>query len=109
MRRRCAGARHRDGGARPQWQPVLVRAGEVLDVGAVSGPGLRIAIAVAGGVAAQQYLGSASTFTMGRFGGHEGRALVAGDKLRVAGAATGSRRRILIEEQPRSRGAGTSR
>ncbi|HEY5855502.1 MAG TPA: 5-oxoprolinase/urea amidolyase family protein [Aldersonia sp.] len=88
------------GVSRPQWQPVPVRAGEVLDVGAVSGPGLRITIAVAGGVAAQQYLGSASTFTMGRFGGHEGRALVAGDELRVAGAATGSRRRILIDEQP---------
>ncbi|MCX5041842.1 5-oxoprolinase/urea amidolyase family protein [Aldersonia sp. NBC_00410] len=88
------------GQLRPMWQPVLVPAGEVLDIGMVAGPGLRIAVAIAGGVSAEIYLGSASTFTMGKFGGHEGRSLQVGDKLRSAGAATGPRRRIGADEQP---------
>ncbi|MGV0741833.1 5-oxoprolinase/urea amidolyase family protein [Mycolicibacterium sp. XJ870] len=89
-----------DGVRVPQWEPVLVEAGQVLDVGMVDGPGLRMYIAVAGGLSADEYLGSASTFTLGRFGGHEGRVLSAGDKLETADAATGRRRRILFDEQP---------
>ncbi|WP_068277518.1 5-oxoprolinase/urea amidolyase family protein [Aldersonia kunmingensis] len=88
------------GVSRPMWQPILVPAGEVLDIGMVAGPGLRIAIAIAGGIGAETYLGSASTFTLGKFGGHEGRTLQVGDKLRVAGAAAGPRRRIGADEQP---------
>ncbi|MFH5211861.1 5-oxoprolinase/urea amidolyase family protein [Antrihabitans sp. NCIMB 15449] len=82
------------------WQPVLVGAGEVLDIGMVTGPGVRAYLAVAGGISAQPYLGSASTFTLGRFGGHNGRALTVGDVLKVDDEATGIRRRILVEEQP---------
>ncbi|MED5812135.1 5-oxoprolinase/urea amidolyase family protein [Mycolicibacterium sp. 050232] len=89
-----------DGARVAQWVPVLVSAGQVLDVGMVDGPGLRIYIAVEGGLQADEYLGSASTFTLGRFGGHEGRALTVGDKLETRDAATGTRRRILFEEQP---------
>jgi urea carboxylase len=88
------------GVARPMWQPLLVPAGEVLDVGILAGPGLRIAVAVAGGLNAETYLGSASTFSLGRFGGHEGRGLLVGDKLRVGGVAAGRRRRIGADEQP---------
>jgi urea carboxylase len=89
-----------DGTQVPQWQPVLVRAGQLLDVGMVAGPGLRLYIAVAGGLDADEYLGSAATFTLGRFGGHEGRVLAAGDKIQTADIATGRRRRILFDEQP---------
>ena len=89
-----------DGTRVAQWVPVLVKAGQVLDVGMVDGPGLRVYIAMAGGLQADEYLGSASTFTLGRFGGHEGRALAVGDKLETADAAVGTRRRILFEEQP---------
>ncbi|MFN6550490.1 5-oxoprolinase/urea amidolyase family protein [Mycolicibacterium septicum] len=89
-----------DGTRVAQWVPVLVKAGQVLDVGMVDGPGLRIYIALAGGLQSDEYLGSASTFTLGRFGGHEGRALAVGDKLETLDAAGGTRRRILFEEQP---------
>lgn len=89
-----------DGTKVPQWQPVLVRAGQLLDVGMVDGVGLRIYIAVAGGLHADEYLGSAATFTLGRFGGHEGRVLGTGDKLEIADRETGARRRILFDEQP---------
>lgn len=89
-----------DGVRAPRWVPVLVEAGQVLDVGMVDGPGLRIYIAVAGGLSAEEYLGSAATFTLGRFGGHEGRVLCAGDKLECGAVAAGRRRRILFDEQP---------
>ncbi|MGV0814179.1 5-oxoprolinase/urea amidolyase family protein [Mycolicibacterium boenickei] len=89
-----------DGTRVAQWVPVLVEAGQLLDVGMVDGPGLRIYIAIAGGLQADEYLGSASTFTLGRFGGHEGRVLTVGDKLETRDAVTGVRRRILFEEQP---------
>ena len=44
-------------------------------IGAIPGPGLRTYLAVRGGFDVPTYLGSASTFTLGRFGGHAGRAL----------------------------------
>ncbi|OMC41277.1 urea amidolyase [Mycobacterium sp. GA-1841] len=89
-----------DGARVPQWVPVLVQAGQVLDIGMVDGPGLRIYLAIAGGLHTDEYLGSASTFTLGRFGGHEGRVLAVGDKLETADTPVGTRRRILSEEQP---------
>jgi urea carboxylase len=72
-----------DGEPVPMWEPVDVGAGSVLTVGTSSGPGLRQAIAVRGGFDVPAYLGSASTFTLGGFGGHGGRALVPGDVLRL--------------------------
>ena len=73
------------------WEPVLAEAGAVLDVGATSGRGLRVYVLFAGGLDVPEYLGSASTFTLGRFGGHGGRALRPGDVLRTgpAGAPCG--------------------
>jgi urea carboxylase len=62
---------------------VKVRAGQVLTLGAIAGPGQRAYLAVAGGFAAPEYLGSTSTFTLGGFGGHSGAALRAGDTLRL--------------------------
>jgi urea carboxylase len=66
---------------------VTVPAGAVLAVGAIPGPGLRAYLAVRGGLDVPEYLGSASTFTLGRFGGHGGRALQAGDVLRPGARA----------------------
>ncbi|MCW2906668.1 MAG: Urea carboxylase [Actinomycetia bacterium] len=71
-----------DGRPVPWWEPVEVAAGATLAVGPVPGPGLRTYLAVRGGFDVPRYLGSASTFTLGRFGGHGGRALRAGDVLR---------------------------
>jgi urea carboxylase len=70
----------------PWWTPVAVPAGTVLTIGPIPGPGLRTYLAVRGGLDVPRYLGSASTFTLGRFGGHGGRALRAGDVLRVCAA-----------------------
>ena len=71
-----------DGEPSPMWEPVDVAAGSTLAVGTVTGPGLRVYVAVRGGIDVPHYLGSASTFTLGGFGGHGGRALLAGDVLR---------------------------
>jgi urea carboxylase len=70
------------------WEPVLVPAGGVLDVGKISGSGLRTYIAFASGLDVPKYLGSSSTFTLGQFGGHGGRALASTDVLRVTGTET---------------------
>jgi urea carboxylase len=72
-----------DGAAAAMWEPLVVPAGGVLDVGSVTGAGLRSYILFAGGLDVPLYLGSASTFTLGQFGGHAGRALASTDVLRV--------------------------
>lgn len=76
-----------DGAPAPMWEPITVPAGGVLRVGAAEGPGMRVFLAVRGGLDVPAYLGSASTFTLGGFGGHGGRALVTGDVLRPGDAA----------------------
>ncbi|MCE5291878.1 MAG: 5-oxoprolinase/urea amidolyase family protein, partial [Nocardiaceae bacterium] len=72
-----------DGESAAQWEPLEIPAGATLSIPMASGPGLRLYVAVRGGISVPQYLGSASTFTLGGFGGHGGRALLAGDVLRV--------------------------
>ncbi|WNG87929.1 urea carboxylase [Mycobacterium sp. ITM-2016-00317] len=71
-----------DGAPVPMWEPVQIPADGVLDVGTAA-VGLRTYVLIAGGLDVPAYLGSASTFTLGRFGGHGGRALVIGDVLRA--------------------------
>ena len=68
------------------WEPVDIPAGGTLALGSSTGPGLRAYVAVRGGIDVPPYLGSASTFTLGGFGGHAGRALMAGDVLRMRSA-----------------------
>ncbi|MFF2215929.1 5-oxoprolinase/urea amidolyase family protein [Streptomyces antibioticus] len=70
-----------DGAPVPQWEPVTVPAGSLLEIGAPGEHGLRTYVLVAGGLDVPAFLGSASTFTLGRFGGHGGRALRTGDVL----------------------------
>ena len=69
-----------DGAEVPLWTPVEVPAGGTLDVGSCTS-GLRSYVLVRGGVDVPLFLGSAATFTLGKFGGHGGRALAAGDVL----------------------------
>ncbi|SOD79508.1 urea carboxylase [Streptomyces sp. 1222.2] len=65
-----------------QWEPVTVPAGAVLSVGAPTEHGLRTYVLFAGGgLDVPSFLGSAATFTLGRFGGHGGRELRTGDVL----------------------------
>jgi urea carboxylase len=84
-----------DGMEVPGWAPVTVPAGGTLDVGTAGGKGLRGYILFQGGLDIPQYLGSASTFTLGQFGGHAGRVLRAGDVLRAVKPAAG-----MPEEAP---------
>jgi len=67
---------------------VAVRAGQTLRVGTLKGAGCRAYLAIRGGLDVPRYLGSRATFTLGKFGGHGGRALLAGDVLHI-GAADG--------------------
>ena len=72
-----------DGRRAPSWEPITVPPGGTVKVGAVAGGGLRATLAVRGGIDVPTYLGSRSTFTLAKFGGHEGRPLVEGDVLVV--------------------------
>ncbi|TDL93772.1 urea carboxylase [Stutzerimonas stutzeri ATCC 17588 = LMG 11199] len=68
----------------PMCTALLVKAGSTLTIGTIAGAGARSYLAVRGGVQVPEYLGSKSTFTLGQFGGHAGRALRAGDVLHLA-------------------------
>ena len=72
-----------DGVPVPFWQAVAVRAGQVLEIGHVSGPGQRACLAVRHGFDVPLYLGSRAAFMLGRFGGHAPGALKTGDVLRL--------------------------
>jgi urea carboxylase len=74
-----------------RWKPITMAAGSVLELGECRGPGARAYILFAGGLKVPEYLGSCSTFTLGKFGGHAGRALRTGDVLHVgSGTPAGS-------------------
>jgi urea carboxylase len=77
-----------DGRVLDRYSPVRVARGQTLKLGRVRGPGLRAYILFAGGLEVPAYLGSRSTFTLGRFGGHGGRNLAAGDVLHLPQDAT---------------------
>ncbi|MFF6989763.1 5-oxoprolinase/urea amidolyase family protein [Streptomyces sp. NPDC010273] len=79
-----------DGTPIPQWEPVTVPAGGVLEIGTPAEHGLRTYVLVAGGLDVPAFLGSGSTFTLGRFGGHGGRALRTGDVLHGGTVAEGA-------------------
>ncbi|MGN0041583.1 5-oxoprolinase/urea amidolyase family protein [Rhodococcus sp. (in: high G+C Gram-positive bacteria)] len=89
-----------DGTPVPQWRPVVVPEGGLLDVGTVTGPGLRAYILVRGGLDVPEFLGSASTFTLGTFGGHEGRTLRDGDVLVVGDVTAGRCAAVPAEHVP---------
>jgi len=75
MQARCAGRELQN------WAVHEIAAGAELVFAPVRGNGSRAYLCVAGGIDVPSYLGSSSTFTLGRFGGHGGRALRSGDVL----------------------------
>lgn len=85
-----------DGEPVAYWQAVTVKAGQVLKAGSVKGPGVRAYIAMRGGIDVPKYLGSRSTFTLGKFGGHGGRTLRTGDVLHVGAAPAASSAPITL-------------
>jgi len=72
-----------DGAPVAAYAPFEVAGGQTLRLGRVRGAGLRAYLAIQGGLDVPDYLGSKSSFTLGGFGGHAGRALAAGDVLRI--------------------------
>ena len=63
-----------DGAPLAMWQSQYIKAGSTLKMGKVLDKGCRTYLAVKGGFDVPDYLGSKSTFTLGQFGGHGGRA-----------------------------------
>ncbi|MFE2691685.1 5-oxoprolinase/urea amidolyase family protein [Streptomyces mirabilis] len=89
-----------DGAAVAQWEPVTVPAGALLEVDSPTEHGLRTYVLFAGGgLDVPAFLGSASTFTLGRFGGHGGRALRTGDVLH-GGSATDHGAPVPVGDRP---------
>lgn len=72
-----------DGVAQPTNTALLIAAGSTLALGTLAGSGARSYLSIRGGIQVPEYLGSKSTFTLGQFGGHGGRALRAGDVLHL--------------------------
>ena len=72
------------------WKGIEVKAGQILSFSAVKGAGARTYLAVRGGIVSPKFLGSASTFMLGKFGGHAGRALRAGDVIHFGAAEAGA-------------------
>ena len=80
-------------------RPVWVAAGTELAFGP-AGAGCRAYLAVAGGLAVPLVLGSRSTYLRAGLGGHEGRALRAGDTLPVGEASTIGEKLIRVLTRP---------
>ena len=72
----------------PMWSVCHVNAGQTLSLGGITGHGCRSYLLVAGGIDCPEYLGSRSTFTLGKFGGHAGRQLRHGDVLHLGAPRT---------------------
>lgn len=75
-----------DGTPAAFWQVLDVPAGATLSLGSTTGEGARAYVLFRGGLDCPAYLESRSTFTLGQFGGHGGRALRAGDVLQLPDA-----------------------
>lgn len=73
-----------NGEAVDRLQTITVNPGDTLAVGVVR-TGARCYVAFAGGLNSPKVLGSSATNLQAEFGGHEGRALIAGDRLSASG------------------------
>lgn len=69
------------------WEVIDVAAGATLEIGKSNAAGARAYLLVKGGIQCPDYLGAKATFTLGRFGGHNGRALRTGDVLHLSSDA----------------------
>ncbi|KHA75324.1 urea carboxylase [Pseudomonas chlororaphis] len=87
-----------EGTSVPMNTALLIPAGATLHLGSISGAGARSYLCLRGGLQVPDYLGSKSTFTLGQFGGHGGRALRAGDVLHVPALTDRSAGQQLTEQ-----------
>src|SRR5437879_5389670 len=87
----------------PLWESLGVKAGDRLEMKLIKGGGFRAYVAVSGAFDVPEYMGSRATFTVGGFGGFEGRGLKKGDRVRLkpAGAPAGQvGRRLRTDRRP---------
>ena len=82
------------------YETIKVTAGAILDIGSAKGAGVRGYLCVSGGIDVPEYLGSRSTFTLGQFGGHGGRALRLGDVLYLGHPERGGRAAAQVGSEP---------
>ncbi|ROL63813.1 urea carboxylase [Pseudomonas chlororaphis] len=88
-----------NGEPQPMNRALLVPAGATLSLGTLAGAGARSYLCLRGGLQVPDYLGSKSTFTLGQFGGHGGRALRAGDVLHLPALSQRSAGQQLAPQQ----------
>ncbi|GAB2985910.1 biotin-dependent carboxyltransferase family protein [Amycolatopsis acidiphila] len=83
----------------PTWEAFAVKPGDVLSFAMITA-GARPYIAVSGGIAVPEYLGSRSTYTLTGLGGLDGRKLAEGDRLPL-GEASGARPGVRVPDELR--------
>jgi biotin-dependent carboxylase-like uncharacterized protein len=76
-----------NGNAVNQHTTIAIKSADTLIVGSAE-KGVRNYVAFAGGLKADEVLGSSSTYMTAGFGGHKGRALEAGDELELSDRST---------------------
>ncbi len=84
----------------PHDEPLLLRAGQVLAIGRIEGPGQRSYLAVRGGFSAPLVLGSRAAFALGGFGGHATGVLKTGDVLHLTQPADATSAQDHASEAP---------
>lgn len=89
-----------DGSKVSMYKVVQAKRGQVLAFDETKA-GMRTYLLVAGGLDMPLYLGSASTFTLGGFGGHGGRALRTGDVLRLNGGTVPAAAELPAKYRPK--------
>lgn len=67
----------------PLWETFAVGPDDALDLKFIKSAGFRAYLAVSGAFDVPAYMGSRATFTVGGFGGFEGRGLKKGDRVRL--------------------------
>jgi len=80
------------------WRVIDVPADAIINIGKINSGGARAYLLIKGGVQCPDYLGAKSTFTLGQFGGHNGRALRVGDVLHMTSLSESVRARALPVE-----------
>jgi urea carboxylase len=89
-----------DGVPVSHWEKISARAGQVLSLGRVRGPGLRTYLAVRGGFDAPLYLGARACFSLGQFGGHAAGVLKTGDMLHIGQDVANDPDMSDVEDKP---------
>ena len=85
----------------PFWTALDIKPGQTLAMGSLGDSGARTYVLVEGGIECPDYMGSRSTFTLGQFGGHAGRALRVGDVLHIGEDISGESVELAQELLPK--------